>query len=109
MIHPRVSSPTRKWVIALFAILTFISVLAVLESTWLRSALPELVATRTGRSIEVRGPMELHLLSWSPSLVAHDVVIGNPPWMPPGVLARVRRLGVRFDFPRLGTPTTIRA
>jgi AsmA family protein len=108
MIPASITSRTRKWLIALFSVLGFISVLAVVEATWLPRVLPELIAARTGRHIQVNGPLELHLLSPRPSFVARDVTIGNPRWMPPGVLARIGQLSVEFDFPRFGGQTPIR-
>jgi uncharacterized protein involved in outer membrane biogenesis len=108
MIPASITPRTRKGLIALFSVLGFVSVLAVVEATWLPRVLPGLIAARTGRHIEVNGPLELHLLSPRPSFVAQDVTIGNPRWMPTGVLAQIKQLSVEFDFPRFGGQTPIR-
>ncbi len=108
MIPASIPPRARKWLIALFSVLALVSVLAIVEATWLSRALPGVVAARTGRVIKVNGPLELHLLSPRPSFVARDVTIGNPPWMPAGVMAQIAQLSVEFDFPRFWEPTAIR-
>jgi AsmA family protein len=108
MVPQSISPRARKWLIALFSVLGFVSVLAIVEATWLPRVLPGFVAARTGRQIQVSGPLELHLLSPRPSFVARNVTIGNPPWMPAGVTAQIGQLSVEFDFPRFGGSTPIR-
>jgi uncharacterized protein involved in outer membrane biogenesis len=108
MIPRSISPRVRKWLIALFSALGFVSVLAIVEAVWLPRVLPQWVAARTGRHIEVTGPLELHLLSPRPSFVARNVTIGNPPWMPAGVTAQIGQLSVEFAFPRFGGRTPIR-
>ncbi len=105
---PRVSPRSQRWLIAVLSVLGVIAVAVVGGAAWLARSLPQVMAERTGRHIEVRGPLEVNLLSLRPSVVAHDVTIGNPPWMANGVLAEVATLKVVVDLPLPVRATTIR-
>ena len=49
------------------------------------------------RPVRVNGRLDLHLLSLHPRLNATDVVIENPPWAAPGVLARIGRAEMQWE------------
>src|SRR5512139_130616 len=53
-----------------------------------RRALVSVAATRIRHAIDVRGDLEVRLRSRRLQVVAHEVSIGNPSWMPPGRLGR---------------------
>ncbi len=72
---------------------------AMLGTLWLERSLPQTIAARTGRKIEVRGPLEVRLLSLRPTVVAHQVTIGNPPWMPAGTTAEIDSLRAVLAVP----------
>jgi hypothetical protein len=55
-----------------------------------------LASWQSGRSIEVRGALRLHLLTRNPSIEADGVRIGNPPWTKPGSTAEIAKLTVAF-------------
>jgi hypothetical protein len=101
-----------KWLwvgLGVLAIVTLgaIGVLTFLDSGYFRKTLIEYVAARTGRRVEVDGPLTVHFLSSSPSLTAERVTLGNPPWMPPGVMAQVGKLTLQFDFPLPGRTSSV--
>jgi len=54
--------------------------------------------SRTGRQIRVAGDFHARWLSASPTLAARQVTIGNPPWMPPGVMASIGQLTVTLRW-----------
>jgi hypothetical protein len=84
---------------AIALLLVVVSAAAVLLS-WnaglLRSSFIRFVSLQSGRPIEVRGAMHLHLLTRSPRIEAEQVIIGNPPWTEPGVMAEISKLTVAF-------------
>ena len=92
-----------KWSLGTLAvliagILVLIAAAALVDANHWRGFLVRTVQARTGRQIRVDGPLELHLLSRTPSVIAEQVVIGNPPWMPPGSMAEIGRLSFSFDL-----------
>jgi AsmA family protein len=62
----------------------------------LRSSFVRFVSWTYDRPIDVRGALQLHLLTRSPRIEAEQVTIGNPPWTKPGILAEVAKLTVTF-------------
>src|SRR5262245_41952681 len=94
----------KKWQIALASVLAAGIVAVVAGAAFLGSDAARRwvigwTAAHTGRHIQIEGAFELHLFSPRPSLVAERVTIGNPPWMPPGTAAHIRKLSVSWDFP----------
>jgi len=75
---------------------------AAIDAGYGRAVLVHYIAVRLGRPIEVRGPLEAHLLSLHPWLVADQVTIGNPAWTPPGTTAEIGRLSAVFKLPGFG-------
>jgi AsmA family protein len=57
---------------------------------------------QTGRQIQVAGLLRIKLLAFRPQLIAQQVTIGNPPWTPPGVTAKIGKLTVTFSIPGSG-------
>jgi AsmA family protein len=101
-----------KWTAA--ALCVFLVVLAALAAALLlldanhfRGALVRYLAARAGREIRIDGALHLHLLSLSPSAIAENVSIGNPPWTAPGRTAEIGRIAVVFDLPNARHPLAI--
>ncbi len=76
-------------------------VLLARNSDFLRWSFVRFVSWQSGRPINVRGALHLHLLTESPRIEAEQVTIGNPPWTKPGIMAEVANLTVTFA-PLLG-------
>ena len=94
---------------ALFAAVALVAAALLFQNTsYAQRALVDFMAARTGRSIRVDGPLEVHLLSPRPSFSAERVTIGNPPWMPPGTMAQVGKVSMEFDPPVPGRTASIR-
>ena len=98
-----ISRGVRKWSVRTLAVVfLLIAVLAaaavLVDANHFRGPLTRFVAARTSRQIRIDGSLEAHLLSRNPRLIAERVVIGNPPWMPPGTMAEIGRLSLAFDL-----------
>jgi uncharacterized protein involved in outer membrane biogenesis len=95
----------RRWLVGL-AVAVAIVVAAVagfaaaVQAGFLRNTFLHLVSVRAGRPITVDGALRIELLSWTPSITAERVVIGNPHWMPPGRMAEIGTLSLVFEVPR---------
>jgi AsmA family protein len=61
-----------------------------------RGSFIRLVSWQSGRPIDVRGALHLHLLTRSPQIEAEQVTIGNPLWTKSGITAEVAKLTVKF-------------
>src|ERR1035438_1960967 len=82
--------------VLLLVIVTVAAVLAAWNADLLRSSFIRFVSWQSGRPIDVRGALHLHLLTRSPRIEAEQVTIGNPPWTKPGITAEVAKLTVTF-------------
>jgi AsmA family protein len=99
-----------KWSLGALAVLivgllVLIAAAALVDANHLRGFLVRTIQARTGRQIRIDGPLEVHLLSRTPSVIAEQVSIGNPPWMPPGSTAEIGRLSFSFDFLSFFSPS----
>ena len=95
----------RRWLVGLaVAVAIVIAALAgfaaAVQAGFLRNTFLHLVSVRAGRPITVNGTLRIELLSWTPSITAERVVIGNPHWMPPGRMAEIGSLSLVFEVPR---------
>src|SRR5450631_862435 len=82
--------------VLLLVIVTVAGVLLAWNADLLRSSFIRFVSWQSGRPIDVRGELHLHLLTRSPRIEAEQVTIGNPPWTKPGIMAEVAKLTVTF-------------
>jgi AsmA family protein len=75
-----------------------IAAVALMDGNHMRGFLLRTIQAHTGRQVRIDGALEVHLLSRTPSVIAEQVVIGNPPWMPPGSMAEIGRLSFSFEL-----------
>jgi uncharacterized protein involved in outer membrane biogenesis len=90
-----------KWmIVALAGSLLAIAMLAAGLSiaSYFRAPLIRLLSACAGREIEIQGSLQAHLVSLTPRLIAENVTIRNPPWMPPGATAEVARLSLVVEL-----------
>jgi uncharacterized protein involved in outer membrane biogenesis len=73
-----------------------------LDAGYFHGPLVKLLAADAQREIRVDGPLQLHLFSRNPRLVAERITIGSPPWTPPGIAAQADKITVVFETPRFG-------
>jgi AsmA family protein len=96
----------RRWLVGVAAAVAIIvaavvGFAAAVQVGFLRNTFLHLVSVRAGRPIAVNGALRIELFSWTPSITAERVVIGNPHWMPPGLTAEIGSLSLVFEIPRL--------
>jgi len=80
----------------LLVIVTVAGMLLAWNTDLLRWSFIRFVSRQSGRAIDVRGALHLHLSTRSPRIEAEQVTIGNPPWTKPGITAEVAKLTVTF-------------
>src|SRR4051812_31718260 len=99
--------PSRRWRTTLIVGVGVLAALAVvlvagivfMHTTYFQHEVLRYAASRLSRKIDVAGTLELDLLSSTPTLIASDVTLSNPAWMPPGAMAQMGKLTVVFTFP----------
>ena len=74
----------------------------------LKGTLVHAFSVRTGRQVQIGGDLQAQLLSLHPWISAHEVSVGNPEWMPPGVTAEANLVTVRLEWHWAVPPLQIR-
>lgn len=74
-------------------------VLAVMDWNWLRSTVNERASAASGREVVIRGDLHVDVWSWTPQVVARDVVFGNAPWASDPAMVRIAELYLRVRLP----------
>src|SRR3984957_16140687 len=88
----------RAGVWALLAVVVLLGAALAFGERHARGLILHLITARTGREARIDGPFALRLFSRNPVLDAQQVLIGNPPWMSPGVTARAQALTLRLKW-----------
>ncbi len=83
-------------IVLLLVFVIFAGVLLGWNAGLLRSSFIRFVSWQSGRSIQVRGALHLHLFARNPRIEAEQVTIGNPPWTEPGIAAEITKLTLVF-------------
>ncbi|MEO6185032.1 MAG: AsmA family protein, partial [Steroidobacteraceae bacterium] len=81
---------------------------ALVDAGYFHEPIRKLIVAKAHREIRPLGPVRTHLLSWHPSLTAERVIIHNPPWMPPGILAEIGKVSLQLETPTLAEPLRFR-
>jgi hypothetical protein len=92
--------------LAAFCILAA-ALIASVDAGYGRGLLIRYFASRVGRSIHVNGQFQAHIFSFTPRLIAEQVTIDNPRWMPAGVTAEIGKLSLTFKLPGFDHPSGI--
>jgi AsmA family protein len=92
------------WPLAVLAVLIVLTsgLVAAVDAGYCRGLLIGYFASRLGRPVQVHGAIKAHLFSLHPQVIAEDVAIGNPPWMPAGLTAQIGRLSIVIKLPEFG-------
>jgi uncharacterized protein involved in outer membrane biogenesis len=67
-----------------------------------RGSVTRFIAARAARPVEIDGPLEVHILSRHPQVIASNVTVGNPPWVPAGSAAQFGKITLVFALPWFG-------
>ncbi|MEJ0008431.1 MAG: AsmA family protein [Steroidobacteraceae bacterium] len=88
-------------------ILLAFGLVAAANAGYGRTLLIRFAAAHIHRPVQVKGTLQLHLFSRTPRVVADDVIIDNPPWMPAGRAAQIGRLTLVMTLPGFDHKTGI--
>lgn len=98
----------RKIMIAVAAVPVALVVLLVLfDWNWLRGPIGQIASARLNRTVAIVGDLDVHPWSWTPTVEAYDLRIGQPAWAKDegagessnrGQMATVGRLALRLQL-----------
>lgn len=71
-----------KWAasITLLLIAAVVVFLLLFDWNWLRGPIGRWASAKYDREIALRGDLDVHLFSWTPSVVVRDLKVGGPTW-----------------------------
>src|ERR1700744_1521418 len=94
------------WIAALLLVLIALAagLVAAIDAGFFQAVLIRGFALGTGREIRGNGPLHARLLARNPEVIAEQVTIGNPPWMPAGRTAEIGRLTMVLKLPWFDHP-----
>ncbi|GAB3247086.1 AsmA family protein [Chitinimonas naiadis] len=100
--HRRRTVRALQWLAGGFLLLLVSAALLLILFPWdkLRPYIAERASRATGRSVEIRGPLEVDL-GWQTHVTMRDVQLGNASWSSEPTMARLGRLDLALDLPSL--------
>ena len=108
--HPTVR---RLLIVLVFAlsgiVLVGVGLALALQAGWFQESVIRLVAQRADRAVQVHGPLQFHVFTRHPQIVANDVTIENPPWVPAGTTATIGRVTLAVDWSSVTGPLVIQS
>jgi uncharacterized protein involved in outer membrane biogenesis len=73
-------------------------VLALLNWDTFKHPLERIASAKTGRTVSIGGKLEVHIWSWTPTVVVNQLTLGNPPWESTRPMATVERLEIHLKL-----------
>lgn len=79
-------------------ILVLVLVLAFMDWNWFKHPIERVASAKSGRTVTIAGDLNVHIWSWTPTVVINGLTLGNPPWEPNRPMAKIERLEVRLKL-----------
>jgi uncharacterized protein involved in outer membrane biogenesis len=103
MFRMRLSSRARsglKWTGIVLASLIVLAGVALALMDWnaMKGPIERFATSRSGRTVRISGPLQVHLWSWTPKLAVHGLTVGNPPWEAAKPMVRIERLDAQIKL-----------
>jgi hypothetical protein len=93
----------RTWFVGTSAVLLLmVAAMSAIDWNLARPYIARQVKRSTGRSLEIKGDLEVHLSLW-PRVIANDIVMGNAEWSKDPAMARIKRADFSISIPKLLT------
>lgn len=87
--------------VTLLLILAIVVFLMLFDWNWLRGPIGRWASAKYDREIALQGDLDVHLFSWTPSVVVNDLKFGGPTWAREADTADVDRIEARFRLRKL--------
>ena len=79
----------------------------LIDSGHFKAPLARFISARAQRAVAFEGGLSAQVLTLHPRLSAENVIIGNPPWMPAGQMAKIGKISLVLRMPWFGRPLCI--
>ncbi|MBS0418623.1 MAG: AsmA family protein [Proteobacteria bacterium] len=79
-------------------VLILVLVLAFMDWNWFKHPIERIVSADTGRTVTIAGNLNVHIWSWTPTVVVNGLTLGNPPWESNRPMARIERLEIHLKL-----------
>jgi uncharacterized protein involved in outer membrane biogenesis len=73
-------------------------ILALFDWNTLKHPLERMAGAKTGRTVSIGGKLEVHIWSWTPTVIVNQLTLGNPPWESARPMATVDRLEIQLKL-----------
>jgi uncharacterized protein involved in outer membrane biogenesis len=85
--------------IALASLIVIVLVtLALFDWNSLKHPLERMAGAKTGRTVTIGGKLDVHIWSWTPTVIVNQLTLGNPPWESARPMATVDRLEIHLKL-----------
>jgi uncharacterized protein involved in outer membrane biogenesis len=100
MILSRKSRSALKWTGVAIGVLIAAVLLTLVFMDWnaLKGPIERMASARSGRTVKIDGPLDVHLWSLTPHASVSGLTVGNPPWEPSRPMMHVDRLDVQLKL-----------
>jgi uncharacterized protein involved in outer membrane biogenesis len=75
-----------------------LAVLALFDWNILKRPIERIASAKTGRTVSIGGKLQVHIWSWTPTVIVNGLTLGNPPWETARPMATVDRLEIRLKL-----------
>src|SRR5207253_1141385 len=98
-LQPRTRTVLRWTAVSLgsFVVLVIVA-LSVLDWNWFKHPIERMASAKSGRSVTIAGPLDVHIWSWTPRLALSGLTVGNPPWEQAKPMLTIERLQVQVKL-----------
>jgi uncharacterized protein involved in outer membrane biogenesis len=88
------------WTGVVLASIVVLAVLALALIDWntLKGPIERFASAKSGRTVKIAGPLEVHIWSWTPKASVQGLTVGNPPWEAAKPMVKVERLNVQLKL-----------
>jgi AsmA family protein len=79
-------------------ILIVVLLLAFMDWNWFKHPIERIASAKSGRVVTIAGDLNVHIWSWTPSVVINGLTLGNPQWEANRPMAKIDRLEVHLKL-----------
>jgi len=98
-VNTAVGKTLRVTAIGLGSLIVIVLVaLALFDWNALKHPIERMASAKTGRTISIGGKLQVHIWSWTPTVIVNGLTLGNPPWESARPMATVDRLEIHLKL-----------
>src|SRR3569832_2868733 len=73
-------------------------VLTFMDWNLLKHPIERMASARSGRTVSIAGNLQVHIWSWTPTVMIDGLTLGNPEWERGRPMARLERLEIHLKL-----------